>query len=202
MRTFASIILLLAAQGFETHAALALGAAELAASEALIAAGAQVPMFKSKSKGKAAQVSRVMVSGCPKVEPSKWAGLLLLNQPVEHDFRFGPKCDLDGHVTFRRAGFPMDLRVRNLPGGGDRLKGRVAIDAMPDLQGGVVRVHLDLPEVALFQGEKEQLAGSSAYDFTLDLAGEPRENRGGTLKLSRFKGAAAKGSVAYKWKQR
>lgn len=182
--------------------AFAQSAAELAASEALIAAGAQVPLFKAGAKGRSAKAPRVVVTGCPKVQPSKWAGLLLLNQPVEHDFKFGPRCDLEGHVTFRRTGFPMDLRVRNLPGGADRLRGRVAIDAVPDLQGGVVRVHLDVPEVALFQGEKEQLAGSSGYDFTLDLAGEPRENRGGTLKLSRFKSTAAKGSVVYKWVQR
>ena len=58
---------------------------------------------------------------------------------------------------------------------------------------------MSVSDVKLIQGGKETLAGTAEYAMILDLAGELRENRGGTFKLARFRGAAASGAVRYKF---
>src|SRR2546422_873845 len=81
-----------------------------AARDALQAIGAQPVGVAGKYKG-----PRIKYAGCPRVPPGKWAGLLLLNQPVEHEYRFGEGCDLEGKVVFKRSGFPVDLKLRGYP---------------------------------------------------------------------------------------
>lgn len=170
-------------------------ASVIEAREILRAIGAKPAGAKGEYKGR-----RVRVSGCERVAPSRWAGLLLLNQSVEHEYKFAPGCDVEGRVVFKRDGFPVDLRVRGLKNV-DRVKARVKLEALPELENGTVKVNADIREIALLNPKgAEHLAGNADYKMILEmLTGDPKENRGGTFNVSRYAGAKASGSVPFKW---
>jgi hypothetical protein len=148
--------------------------------------------------------TKVETRGCAKVPPEKWARLLVANEPVTHELKFGQACDLEGKLVIRRTPFPVDLRVRDL-GGVQRLQATVAPFIEPRLLENRVVVRLRAEQGRLFgdsKGKREILGFRADYELETALNGQLRQNRGGHVRVERYAGKAAEAQVPLHFERR
>ena len=142
---------------------------------------AQVRPGKAKS---------VAAGGCPRIPAQKWIGYLLVGEPIEHEFKFGKGCDLEGKVVIRREPFPVDLKIRGLKEG-NRLRAVLEPILEPNLmkQNALATVRVKKGRLT-GAGDAEVLGFTADYAMLGGFDGKIRENRGGTLKAEAYRGKA------------
>ncbi len=123
------------------------------------------------------------VRKCERISAQNWAKLLLLGQPIEHQVKFAEGCDLEGTLRLSSGGFPVDMKLRHVEGT-ERLKGYIQPNFTPDFSAKQVRV-----EIVGSKGEAlpAGLEFGFDYEFSMGMDGKIREDKGGTLSLTRFR---------------
>lgn len=125
-------------------------------------------------------------SGCPRVPTEKWARFLFLNEPVRHSLRFAPACDVQADLVITRGQFPVDLKIRNAHGV-ERLRALVNTEIDPEVLNGQVVVRARATQASAQEGTNDELLAFSAhYEVVTGLDARVKENRGGTVRVSRF----------------
>jgi hypothetical protein len=162
----------------------------------------QVSGRKKPAKGKPAFTTR----GCPKPSGAEWARVLLMDQPVSLKLRFAKDCDLEGDVILRKAGFPVDLKLRNVEGT-DRARGRIASEVVADFMKGQMDVTLRVAQAMLSrEGAGDYLKFAGDYNVLLGAeigSSQPitlKENRGGKVRISEYLSKPAQAEVPFKIK--
>lgn len=133
-------------------------------------------------------------NGCKAIPPEKLLQLILLNQPVDHEWKFGKGCDAEGKLSLRRTTFPVDLRVRNIPDT-DRIRAVVEPDFTPDFTNREIKIFVKAKEGVLSDKAKKELMGATV-DFLAVVAmdGTVKDKGHGTIAVDRYRGK----SVSYK----
>lgn len=123
---------------------------------------------------------------CARVPKKKWAALLL-GQPLQHELKFKPGCDLQGKLSVTFEPFPLDLAVRNLPEV-SRVKGVVEVTLAPRFMDQEADLDV-IVRSAQANGRRGQeiLAFGSQYGVALGLRGGLKKNRGGQISLERYR---------------
>jgi hypothetical protein len=126
--------------------------------------------------------------GCPKIEKSKWAELFLSKKKIVQKYIFKRKCDIEGDLILTLDDSPIDLRTRNT-GQVHRIKALVSIELDPELLENSIFVTLTAKNGALINSEAfTLLTFKSKYNLTLDLAGEIKDNKGGSVSVQSVNG--------------
>lgn len=132
---------------------------------------------------------RFHVDGCPTATPTQWASALLLGDSIPMKYAFAPGCDVEGETVLRREPFPIDLKLRNIPGV-ERIRANVDAEAKPDWANGVVRAELHFKD-ATFESNH---GGTGPIAFTarvsvatgLDAKAEP--GLAGEIRIYKVRG--------------
>lgn len=135
--------------------------------------------------------AKFSTSGCPVISPQQWIGLLLFNEPVRYDLKFGKGCDLQGSMTITQGSFPVDLQVRNLSYQVSRVQSLVEWVVVPELKQKKIEIKMNAKKARLVQTSKKELMAFDAdYLLYTALNGKLQDNRGGTVSVTRYKGAS------------
>lgn len=148
-------------------------------------------LFTGKPKEgavKSGRPSQFTASGCARVAPGKWARLLLLNEPIYHEVRFSPTCDLQGKLRITQGSFPVDLALKNA-GNLDRIRARVQAELRPRFREQDVDVTLTAKRGVLSKKSEEAFMGFGLeYGLKAGLDGKLKENRGGSVLVDSYRG--------------
>lgn len=142
--------------------------------------------------------------GCKKLTPTEWARVLLMDQPVKLELKFAPECDLEGTLNVRKAGFPVDLKLRHVAGT-DRARGKLTPEVGMDLMDSRMDVDVRLSDGSLSRsGAADYLKFNGNYSLVLGAAlGGPqpvsiRQNKGGKLAVNQYQTKPAQAEVPFK----
>lgn len=125
-------------------------------------------------------------TACPRIPTEKWARFLFFNEPVKHSLRFAPNCDVHGDLVITRGQFPIKLRIRNAHGV-ERVKALVTTDVDPDIFKGKVVIRATASQASAETRATNELLGFSVhYEIVTGLDARLKENRGGTVRVSRY----------------
>ena len=166
---------------------------------------ARVFLEQVEGKAKAAGTEGVFSTrACPKLSPADWARVLILDQPARLDLKFAPDCDLEGVVTVKKSGFPLDLKLRHVVGT-DHARGRVIPKVALDLMDSRIDVEVALSDGVLSRvGANDYLKFRGSYSLVLGAelgGGQPisvRQNRGGKIAVTQYLSKPTHSEVPFK----